>query len=145
MDGMANSGAKPLTHGPRRLALRLAADAQSLLYLVALPAIVGWQWVNGLVWWLYGIALFLTDPARPVGPSGESLRDRFQLTKAEAALAVQLIDGVALAEAAGILDIAYNTARSHLRAIFAKTGTHRQVQLVTLLRSVDKEMDSLAV
>ena len=60
MDGMANSGAKPLTHGPRRLALRHAADAQSLLYLVALPAIVGWQWVNGLVWWLYGIALFLT-------------------------------------------------------------------------------------
>lgn len=91
------------------------------------------------------IALFLTDPARPVGPSGESLRDRFQLTKAEAALAVQLIDGVALAEAAGALDIAYNTARSHLRAIFAKTGTHRQVQLVTLLRSVDKEMDSLTV
>lgn len=41
--------------------------------------------------------------------------------------------------AASELDIAYNTARSHLRAIFAKTGTHRQVQLVTLLRTVGNE------
>ncbi|WP_179043162.1 helix-turn-helix transcriptional regulator [Sphingobium lactosutens] len=88
------------------------------------------------------LALFLSDPSRPAGPSGESLRDRFQLTRAEAALAVQLLAGTALADAASALDIAYNTARSHLRAIFAKTGTHRQVQLVTLLRSLDSDLDN---
>lgn len=88
------------------------------------------------------LALFLTDPTRPAGPSSESLRDRFQLTRAEAALAVQMVEGVALADAAAALDIAYNTARSHLRAIFAKTGTHRQVQLVTLLRSLDNDLDN---
>lgn len=85
------------------------------------------------------LALFLTDPAPAAGPSGEMLRDRFQLTRAEAALALFLMDGTALADAAGALDIAYNTARSHLRAIFAKTGTHRQVQLAALLRTIGRE------
>lgn len=85
------------------------------------------------------IVLFLSDPARASGPTDESLRDRFQLTPAEAALALQLLDGALLAEAAANLDIAYNTARSHLRAIFAKTGTHRQVQLVALLRAIGRD------
>ncbi|WP_313801501.1 helix-turn-helix transcriptional regulator [Sphingobium sp.] len=87
------------------------------------------------------VALFLADPTRPAGPSSETLRDRFQLTRAEAALAVHLAEGASLAEAANRLDIAYNTARTHLRAIFAKTGTHRQVQLVTLLRTIGSDFD----
>ncbi|WP_150291531.1 helix-turn-helix transcriptional regulator [Sphingobium estronivorans] len=82
------------------------------------------------------LALFLADPARVEGPDPESLRDRFQLTPAEAGLAVQLARGAALVDAARALDIAHNTARAHLRAIFAKTGTHRQGQLVHLLRTI---------
>jgi DNA-binding CsgD family transcriptional regulator/PAS domain-containing protein len=85
------------------------------------------------------VALFLADPTQSTGPSSDMLRDRFQLTKSEAALALHLAKGATLADAASELYIAYNTARSHLRAIFAKTGTHRQVQLVTLLRTVGKE------
>jgi DNA-binding CsgD family transcriptional regulator len=69
------------------------------------------------------------------------LRERFQLTRAEAALALRLAEGESLADAAAALDIAYNTARSHLRAIFAKSGTHRQVQLVALLRSLAGDFD----
>jgi DNA-binding CsgD family transcriptional regulator/PAS domain-containing protein len=87
------------------------------------------------------IALFIADPGRPGGPTGEALRDRFQLTRAEAGLALHLAQGASLVDAAGALDIAYNTARSHLRAIFAKTGTHRQVQLVTLLRTIGSELE----
>ncbi len=81
------------------------------------------------------LALFLVDPTRAEGPDPESLRDRFQLTPAEAGLAVQLAQGASLVDAARALDIAHNTARAHLRAIFAKTGTHRQVQLVHLLQT----------
>ena len=40
--------------------LRHWRDRQSLLYLVALPAIAAWQWQHGLVGWLYAIELFLT-------------------------------------------------------------------------------------
>lgn len=87
------------------------------------------------------LALFIADPSRPGGPSEEALRERFQLTRAEAGLALQLAQGASLADAAGVLDIAYNTARSHLRAIFAKTGTHRQVQLITLLRTIGSDVE----
>ena len=87
------------------------------------------------------VALFLSDPARAEGPDAESLRDRFQLTPAEAALAVHLAQGAALVDAARILDIAHNTARSHLRAIFAKTGTHRQGELIHLLRTTGSDFD----
>ena len=88
---------------------------------------------------LYGdgacIALFLTSPERSGGPDPATLRDRFQLTPAEAALAARLAQGISLIDAARALDIAHNTARAHLRAIFAKTGTHRQAQLVHLMRT----------
>ncbi|MEG2048842.1 MAG: fatty acid desaturase [Comamonas sp.] len=40
--------------------LRHGRDWQSIAYLLALPAIVAWQWVHGFVWWLYGVELFLT-------------------------------------------------------------------------------------
>lgn len=81
------------------------------------------------------LALFVADLSHPPGLTGERLRDRFQLTGAEAALAMQLAGGAALPDAARVLGIAYNTARSQLRAVFAKTGTRRQIELVTLLRS----------
>lgn len=87
------------------------------------------------------LALFLADPTRSSGPDAEALRDRFQLTPTEAALAVQLAKGAPLVDAARALDIAHNTARSHLRAIFAKTGTHRQVQLIHLLRTATADFD----
>lgn len=81
------------------------------------------------------VALFLTDPDRSDGPDPASLRHKFQLTPAEAAVALRLAEGASLIDAARALDIAHNTARAHLRAIFAKTGTHRQAQLVHLLRT----------
>ncbi|KFG88317.1 putative LuxR family transcriptional regulator [Sphingobium herbicidovorans NBRC 16415] len=87
------------------------------------------------------LALFIADPSHPAGPSEEALRERFQLTRAEAGLALHLAQGATLADAADAIGIAYNTARSHLRAIFAKTDTHRQVQLVTLLRTVGGEYE----
>jgi len=40
--------------------LRHARDAQSLAYLVALPALAAWQWVHGFWWPLYAAMLFLT-------------------------------------------------------------------------------------
>ena len=87
------------------------------------------------------LALFIADTSRPAGPSEDLLRERFQLTRAEAGLALHLAQGATLADAADALGIAYNTARSHLRAIFAKTSTHRQLELVTLLRTISSEFE----
>jgi DNA-binding CsgD family transcriptional regulator/PAS domain-containing protein len=83
------------------------------------------------------LALFHGDPHRREPISSEVVRGLFGLTPAEASLATQLAAGLTLDEAAEALDIARNTARAHLRAIFDKAGVTRQADLVRLiLRSV---------
>lgn len=79
------------------------------------------------------LALFVSDPGQEAQLEPEAIRDLFQLTRMEANLAVALASGRSLVDAADALGIAHNTARSHLRSIFAKTGARRQSQLVHLL------------
>ncbi|SMC27089.1 Fatty acid desaturase [Andreprevotia lacus DSM 23236] len=40
--------------------LRSWRDLQSLIYLLALPLLVAWQWRRGFSWLAYGVVLFLT-------------------------------------------------------------------------------------
>lgn len=61
------------------------------------------------------------------------MRQIFDLTPAEAAVARRLTDGLSLEEAAAALDISRNTARAHLRSIFSKSGIKRQTELVRLV------------
>jgi DNA-binding CsgD family transcriptional regulator/PAS domain-containing protein len=83
------------------------------------------------------VAVFVRDPDRKSQASADLMRRLFDLTPAEAALALQLANGYSLDEAAEELDIRKNTARAHLRAIFSKTGVTRQTTLVhVLLNSV---------
>jgi DNA-binding CsgD family transcriptional regulator len=77
--------------------------------------------------------LIVLDPeARPVPPE-DALRGAFGMTTAEARLASQLAGGESLEAAADALGITKQTARTHLKAVFAKAGTHRQSELVALL------------
>lgn len=59
--------------------------------------------------------------------------DQFTLTQAERRLAATLCDGLSLREASDRHAISFNTARAQLAAVFAKTGTRRQLDLVRLL------------
>lgn len=61
------------------------------------------------------------------------LRRLFNLTIAESRLAARLATGESFSASALALAIGKETARTHLRAVFAKTGTHRQSELVALL------------
>jgi DNA-binding CsgD family transcriptional regulator len=61
------------------------------------------------------------------------LRCHFGLTPAEARLALQLVAGETLRSAAAKLGISYETARTHLKTVFNKTGTCRQAELVIVL------------
>jgi pimeloyl-ACP methyl ester carboxylesterase/DNA-binding CsgD family transcriptional regulator len=61
---------------------------------------------------------------------------RLGLTAAEARLAAKLVQGLQLADAAVALDISPHTARTQLKAIFAKTGARRQSELLRLLMDV---------
>jgi DNA-binding CsgD family transcriptional regulator len=55
------------------------------------------------------------------------------LTPTEASVAKRLACGMGLEQIARELDISLNTVRGHLKQIFSKTGTHRQVELVCKL------------
>lgn len=79
--------------------------------------------------------LILRDPARPAMLPVGDLERLFGLSPAEARLATRLADGDGLDEAAQLLGISRNTARSQLQSVFAKTGVNRQGDLVRLLLS----------
>ncbi|RWC17277.1 MAG: helix-turn-helix transcriptional regulator [Mesorhizobium sp.] len=77
--------------------------------------------------------LCFTDLVRERAPSARLLGRAFQLTAAEARLACSLTAGDGIDAASARLAIGRETARTQLRAILAKTGTHRQAELTALL------------
>lgn len=79
------------------------------------------------------LAIFISDPEqRRIAPR-EILAQLFGLTPSEAALALLLANGLTLDEAATELGVTRNTAKSHLSAVFSKTGVTRQPRLVQLI------------
>ncbi|MDB5987427.1 MAG: helix-turn-helix transcriptional regulator [Nevskia sp.] len=79
-------------------------------------------------------AVMFRDPeAKTPPPSEDLLRRLFGLTRVESRLSLALAEGLTLDEAAERLDVRRNTARTHLRSIFCKTGVSRQTSLVRLL------------
>lgn len=83
------------------------------------------------------LILFARDPDFHMGNDARVAQRLFDLTQSESALAMRLANGLSLPEAAADMHIRHSTARTHLRAIFAKTGLSRQSSLVRqLLNSV---------
>lgn len=79
------------------------------------------------------VAVFVRDPASSPQTSRDMLHRLFRLTPMETEIALLLVDGLTLDEAAAATGITKNTARAHLRGIFAKTGATRQAVLVKML------------
>lgn len=61
------------------------------------------------------------------------LASHFGLTPAEFRLCAALADGLTLKECAQSWNRSYDTLRTQLKTILAKTGTHRQTELIALL------------
>jgi DNA-binding CsgD family transcriptional regulator len=72
----------------------------------------------------------VTDPEQQHPPRMDVLRHVYKLTRKEAEIAGALFAGRTIEQAAGELSITYETARTHLRRIFSKTGTSRQAELL---------------
>lgn len=79
------------------------------------------------------VAIFISDPNRRRTAPAEVLVELFGFTPAEASLALLLANGLTLDEAAAELGVSRNTTKSHLSAVFAKTGVSRQTRLVQLI------------
>jgi DNA-binding CsgD family transcriptional regulator len=79
------------------------------------------------------VILTLTPTEVESRPDPALLSQAFGLTPAEAKLASIVCEGVSPQRAAEQLGISRETARNQLKAVFAKTATHRQSELVALL------------
>jgi DNA-binding CsgD family transcriptional regulator len=75
----------------------------------------------------------LIDPDERPQPQEAHVRTAFGLSPAEARLAVRLASGERLEHAAEALGVTYETARTELKRVFAKTEVSRQSELVALL------------
>jgi DNA-binding CsgD family transcriptional regulator len=79
------------------------------------------------------VCLIIVDPDATTAPPVGRLEAVLHLTPAEARLAALLATGLELKDAAVRLGITYGTARTRLAAIFQKTDTRRQGELIKLL------------
>ena len=80
----------------------------------------------------HSVLLLIDLDATPL-PSAGCLEQIFSLTPAEARLTLLLVDGKTLAEVAEMLHLSIATVRTQLKAVFEKTHTHRQAELVVLV------------
>ena len=80
--------------------------------------------------------VFLTDLEEHVSPDPGLVSDVLGLSASEGRLVSRLVSGDNLEKAAADLGITVGTARQEVKSAFAKTGTHRQAELVLLARSL---------
>ncbi|WP_169391293.1 helix-turn-helix transcriptional regulator [Stappia stellulata] len=83
----------------------------------------------------FAAVVMIRDPDRSGAPERAILRNLFAMTAAEAEVACSLTSGLSLDETAQSLNISRNTARTHLRSIFSKSGISRQTELMRLMLS----------
>lgn len=102
------------------------------------PLIIRRVSLSGLAASLFSSAaalLIVSDTEKRSPPTAiETLRRVFGLTGMEAALVVKLEEEVPLSDAAQLLKISYETARTHVKHILSKTRTRRQQELLMLVR-----------
>lgn len=79
------------------------------------------------------LLLYVTPVIQQPGPPPEILQALFDLSPAEARVAAMIAEGSSVAATAEALSVKPNTVRMQLKAVFSKTGTSRQAELVSLL------------
>lgn len=82
------------------------------------------------------VLMVVSTITRKAAPRPELLHGLFDLTPAEARLTCELVDGGTLPAIAARVGLSPHTLRAQLRAIMAKTGTHRQTELMQLLTAL---------
>lgn len=90
--------------------------------------------------------IYLLQPKASAALKGlDTIAELHGLSRVETRLLAQLCAGHTVAESADQMGIKLETARAYLKQIFAKTGTHRQTELVTLMtrymRAIRGEFD----
>jgi PAS domain-containing protein len=78
-------------------------------------------------------AVFVQKAALNLSTFPELLAKQFRVTPAELGVMLSIIEVGGVPEVARVLGLSQTTIKTHLRSIFAKTGTKRQAELVKLV------------
>ena len=81
-------------------------------------------------------AVFVNEDGPASFVNLDAIARSFEFTASETRLTHQLVTGRTLAEAAAALGVVESTVKTHLQNVFVKTGTSRQVDLITLLHQL---------
>jgi DNA-binding CsgD family transcriptional regulator len=79
------------------------------------------------------VAVFLTDEADGASADASVLGGVYRLSRREADLALALLRGASVKEAAAVLGVSQATARTRLKHVFRKTRTSGQSDLLSML------------
>lgn len=88
--------------------------------------------------------VFMFDPVQASALPPQWIMDAYQLTMAEAQVAIQASLGRSASEIGIRLKISRNTVKTHLRHIFAKTGVHGRAELAGLIAALRSIRGDLA-
>lgn len=77
--------------------------------------------------------VFISDPHGMREISSATLKELFGFTDSESRVAAYMANGHTLTEAAQALSISVNTAKSHARNIYEKTGVKKQTKFIQLV------------
>lgn len=77
--------------------------------------------------------VFISDPKGTPEISAATLKELFGFTGSESRVAAYLANGHTLNETAEALSISINTAKSHARNIYEKTGVNKQTKFIQLI------------
>lgn len=83
------------------------------------------------------VLVVIADIGRDLSSTRQHLQPLFDLTPAEANVAILASDGHGLQHVADELGVTLSTVRIHLQRVFEKTDTHRQAELARLLLQID--------
>ena len=125
---LACSGAADLRRAEPIIIIRRNGRQPVIINLLPLPQ----AGQNSLNFGSPAILSFISLEPRPC-PNLPLLMNVFSFTPAEARLAAALANGTSIEDAAKILNISCDTVRHQLKAVFLKTDTHRQSELIALL------------
>jgi DNA-binding CsgD family transcriptional regulator len=86
-------------------------------------------------------AIFINPPDRNSRLAIGAVSDMFSLTKAETAVLARLLAGLEPVRIASEFNVSDSTVRSHIRALLAKTDTHRLHELVARINNLMSGQD----
>ncbi len=110
-----------------------AAQARNACILHLIPAKAG---VSEL--FDNGHAFLVVTPLSPGPTSIPTLEGLFDLTPTEARVARKIAEGHTMEQIALDFDVSRETVRTHMKAIFSKTGVNKQAQVAALIAGVPR-------